>query len=212
MRDIPVFTTENGAASLVLSQIPRRKFACIVVQSTLSPRAFLEECGDFCAMAGAESIYARGDLPEGMFPPYMTVIAMERPLSDLPHTDAALIPLGEGELARWLEFCNDRMALTPLASFLSEEDGRELLKNGACYFIHKDGERIGIGAVCGTAIRAVAALKRGAGRDVVLALCHALSGEKVSLEVADTNAPAMRLYSGLGFQKTGEIARWYKIR
>ena len=43
MKDIPVFTTENGAASLILREIPYRKRAHIRLQATREPEALLEE-------------------------------------------------------------------------------------------------------------------------------------------------------------------------
>ena len=48
MRDIPVFTTQYGVASLVLREIPYRQEAYISIQSSLQPEQLLEECIGFC--------------------------------------------------------------------------------------------------------------------------------------------------------------------
>ena len=60
MRDFPVFTTEHGAASLILKEIPYRKEAYIRIQSTQEPEMLLEECVSFCTACGAEQVYAAG--------------------------------------------------------------------------------------------------------------------------------------------------------
>ena len=58
MKDFPVFTTENGAASLVLKEIPYKKEAYITLRASQAPQALLEECVSFCRACGAEKIYA----------------------------------------------------------------------------------------------------------------------------------------------------------
>ena len=97
------------------------------------------------------------------------------------------------------------------SAYMSFIDGNKLLKKGNGYFIHKDGELLGIGIASDETIEAVAAMQPGAGREVVLALNHALFGEQVILEVASTNNKAVKLYESLGFIKTSELSRWYKI-
>ena len=44
MKDFPMFTTENGVASLVLREIPTRGDAYITVLSSEEPEKLLEEC------------------------------------------------------------------------------------------------------------------------------------------------------------------------
>ena len=45
MRNIPVFTTEFGVASLILKEIPYTGIAYVRLQSSLFPEKLLEECG-----------------------------------------------------------------------------------------------------------------------------------------------------------------------
>ena len=59
MRDIPMFTTENGVAGLVLSQIPYRQTAYVTIHASSEPAALVGECLQFCRAAGAERIFAR---------------------------------------------------------------------------------------------------------------------------------------------------------
>ena len=60
MKDIPVFTTQNGVASLILQEIPTQGCAYIRLQATLSPEQLLAECISFCRMVGATRIYVAG--------------------------------------------------------------------------------------------------------------------------------------------------------
>ena len=65
MKDFPVFTTENGVASLVLKEIPYRRCAYIILRDSLEPEALLAECISFCRACGAERVFAARLLMEG---------------------------------------------------------------------------------------------------------------------------------------------------
>ena len=43
MKDIPVFTTENGAASLILREIPYQQSAYIILRDTREPEKLTAE-------------------------------------------------------------------------------------------------------------------------------------------------------------------------
>ena len=77
MRDMPLFTTENGVASLTLNQIPYTKSAWIRIQDSVMPASLLEECIEFCRALGAEYIYAAGDGCCACFPEYTKIIKMQ---------------------------------------------------------------------------------------------------------------------------------------
>ncbi len=204
-----MFTTENGIASLILREIPTKRTAYVRLQSTASPEEFLKECLEFCRAAGAEAIYATGDPILKKYPHYTTLCSMQGRVEDVGETEFALFPVTE---KTWAEFCriyNEKMAPVPTANTLRLMD-RDQYEKGA-YFVHKEGLLQGIGIVSDNRILAIAACQKGAGRGVLAALCKALSGEEILLDVAENNAPAMNLYSQCGFLKTGELARWYEI-
>lgn len=211
MRDIPMFTTENGAASLTLSQIPYSGKAYIRLQATLEPAALLRECVDFCRCAGAESIYAAGHIFLEKFPVHTQILRMTCPLSALPETDAALIPVQETTLEQWRQLYNEKMLSVDNASYMTASDADRMLKRGDGYFVHRGESLLGIGTVKDGKIGAMAAITAGAGADVVAALCHSIFSDLVTLEVASTNIRAIRLYERLRFIKTGVISTWYKI-
>lgn len=211
MRDIPLFTTEYGVASLVLKEIPYRQIAYVKIQDASDPHAFIKECADFCRMAGAEKVYASGHPALEHFPHHTQIWRMSRMRYGLPDTDAALFPVTEETLPAWVEIYNRRMADTPNAAYMDSLDSRALLESRDAYFVHRLGKLVGIGKASGEQIDAVIAVQPGMGETVVLALNHALSGEWITLEVASANERAVRLYNRLGFLPTSVLSQWYQL-
>lgn len=211
MRDIPMFTTEYGAASLFLKEIPYRGRAHIKIQSSLEPEKLLAECIGFCRACGAEWIDAAGDPYLARFPRLATLIAMSRPREGLTNEEMCLFPATEETMGQWLDIYNARMADVPNAAFLDSRDGREFLKSGDCYFVHDKGQLLGIGKAAGDFLDTVIAVKPGAGEAVLGALATVLTEDTVRLMVADTNTRAVKLYERLGFVKIKELSSWYRV-
>ena len=212
MKDIPVFTTQNGAASLTLRETPYRGIAYIKIQSSLEPAALIEECVQFCTMCGAERIVATGHPALEKYPLRNAVILRQRPLAGLPDTDAALFPVQAHTLKQWLEIYNTGMKNVANAAWMTEKDGQEMLQKGDGYFVHRGDTLLGIGKASYDKIGAIVAVQKGAGADVVLALCHALTADTAMLEVASNNDRAVRLYDRLGFVPVAELSRWYIVK
>ena len=211
MRDIPVFDTEHGVASLFLREIPYRGRAHIKILSSLEPEKLLEECIAFCRTCGAEWIDAAGHEYLGKFPLITTLVRMACPRDTLPATDACLFPVTEDTVEQWRTIYNERMADVPNCAFMDSGHGKEMLAAGDGYFVHRDGVLLGIGRASGEMLDTVIATQPGAGETVVRALASLLTSDTVRLLVADTNAPAVRLYERLGFIKTQEAAKWYRV-
>ena len=211
MRDFPVFTTENGVGSLVLKEIPYSGIAYITIRDSSFPTVFLNECLEFCRAVGAARVYATGHETLETYPLYTSVIKMTTSWDAIPETEACLFPVTHSTLARWREIYNDRMKDVDNAAYMSEQAGREMLTRGDGYFVHLGGELLGIGMASDNRIACVASVVPGKGKDVVCALAHALMCDTVELNVASTNHRAIRLYESLGFIKTSEVSRWYKI-
>ena len=76
MRDIPIFTSEYGAAGLVLKEIPYQQTAYITIHASEDPEKLIEECVSFCRACGAERIYASGHEDLEVFPFHRSVIRM----------------------------------------------------------------------------------------------------------------------------------------
>ena len=211
MRDFPVFTTENGVGSLVLKEIPYSGTAYVTIRDSSEPTIFLEECIAFCRAVGAEHIYASGHNMLSTYPMHCSVLKMSASINDFPDTDASLFPVTEATLSRWREIYNEKMRNVDNASYMSENAAAELLKNGNGYFVHREGELLGIGIASDDRIDCVASCKKGAGKEIIAALTHALMCDTVVLDVASTNQRAITLYETMGFICTGIISEWYKI-
>lgn len=211
MKDFPVFTTEHGVASLILKEIPYQQTAYIIIRDSLEPEKLLDECASFCRACGGERIYATGHDILEQYPFYTAMWKLSCDTARLPDTDAALFPVQEKTLERWRELYNEKVKRVPNGAWMAVSDGQEMLKKGDGYFIHRSEVLLGIGRASGDGIDWVASLQPGAGRDVVAALAHAVTGDTVSLTAASANEKALRLYEKLGFVKTEEISRWYQI-
>lgn len=211
MRDIPVFTTENGVASLIFKEIPYSQTAYVRIQDSLSPAVFCEECVQFCRAVGAEKIFATGHDYLKSYPFHTAIWEMARSTDGLEDTDAAIFPVTEKTLERWREIYNEAMKAVPNASYMTQADGARLLETGDGYFVHRDGNLLGIGKASGERVDAVVSCVPGAGRTVMLALAHAITGERITLQVASSNLRAVKLYEKLDFIRISEVSRWYKI-
>ena len=211
MKDIPVFATEYGIASLVLKEIPYQSAAYVTVRDSLEPERLLEECIGFCRACGADRIYATGHSELESRPLYTAMWQMQCSLEALPDTDAALWPVQENTLKQWQQIYNDKVRNLPNGAWMTDADARKMIDKGDGYFIHRGETLLGIGRASGDTIDWVASLQPGAGRDVLLALSHAITEETVLLTVASVNIKAVKLYENLGFLKNKELSRWFQI-
>lgn len=210
MRDFPFFDTEFGVASLVLKEIPYRGEAYITLRDSLEPEKLLAECVAFCRICGAEKIFATGaSMPEG-YPLHTILLEMRGPV----RTDGAcdhLFPVTESTVARWRQIYNERMRPVDNGATMETRDEARILSSGGAYFIHREGELLGIGWLEGSKLLAVAAVKPGAGERVLRTLMSAVPEETMTLEVASTNQRAIRFYERMGFLPVREISRWHSI-
>lgn len=213
MKDIPVFTTEDGVASLILKEIPYRQEAYIRVQDVQPGRldALLKECASFCRMAGAERVYANGFEETEAYPRSCIVYEMCGTAWVDKEKLENLFPVTEQTVARWRQIHNERMGSVDNAGTLTALDEKQILASGGAYFVHRSGELLGIGWVEEDRLLAIASLQQGAGERVAHTLMSVVEGGQLTLEVASTNEKAIRLYEKLGFLKTKELFRWYKI-
>ena len=212
MKNLPVFTPEYGVATLILKQIPYQEMAYIILQDTLEPLQLVRECADFCRACGAERIYARGNDALAEYPFFTAMWEMTCLRESIPDTDAALWPVQEQTLTQWQDIYNQKVKTVPTGAWMTDADAKDMLSKGDGYFVHRGETLLGIGKASADRIDWVASVIPGAGADVVKALIHATTEDKVSLTVASVNQKAVSLYESLGFLKTAEIARWHTIR
>ena len=213
MKDIPLFTTEFGVASLVLKEVPYRQEAYVRVRSAQAGQLdeLLKECVSFCRMVGAERVYATGHDELDGRAYYGSVIQMRGELLVDGSLVENLFPVTEQTVSRWREICNDRMRQVDFTATLTASDESRILSSGGAYFIHKNGELLGTGWLEDGKLLLICGVQAGAGERVMHTLLALTEGAPVELEVASTNLRAIRLYERLGLIRTKEITKWYKI-
>lgn len=211
MKDIPVFTTEFGVASLTLREIPYQGAAYIRLQDSREPERLLSECVTFCRMAGSEEIYAAGDPCLTTRPFHTAIWQMTCPREALEPGDGALFPVTEATADRFQALYNGKIPKIPNAAWMDGNDKARMLRDAEGYFVHDRGRLLGIGRVSGEELRFLAALEPGAGERVLRTLAGALTGDRCVLEVASENTKAVALYQRLGFVKVRELSRWYRV-
>ena len=213
MRDFPVFTTEYGVASLVLKEIPYKKQAYIRIGDVQMGflKEHLAECVSFCRMAGAETIFAAGNGELEAYPLYTQILEMRGTAWVDKEKLACLFPVTEATVGKWREIYNRAMATVDNSSTLEARDEAKLTESVGAYFVHRDGQLLGIGWLNDCKLLAVAAVEKGAGEIVMHTLMSLVEGDTMTLEVASTNQKAIRLYEKLGFLTIGEISRWYRV-
>lgn len=212
MKNFPFFTTQFGVAALTLREVPYQGKSYIKILDTKEPEMLLQECVDFCRAVGAEEIFASGDPILEKYPYHTALWHMRCDIRSIGHTDAALWPVQQETAARFRSIYNEKVKKLPNGVWMDDAEEKNMLDEGDGYFVHRNGDLLGIGRVKGEEIRFLASVQPGAGEDVVRALCHAIVGEMIVLEVASVNHKAIALYDRLGFIKTAELSRWYKIK
>ncbi len=210
MRDIPVFTTEYGIASLSLREIPYRQEAYICIQSSCQPDELLAECIAFCRACGAEKIYARNHEFLQKYPLHAAIVKMRGIVQVDESKVENLWPVTEQTIQQWREFMNRRLGDVDCAGTLESQGEKEILESGGAYFVHRNGELLGGGWLKNEELLLIAAVP-GAGERVMHTLMSIKPGAALELDVASTNARAIRLYEKLGFVQTQELRRWYKV-
>ena len=211
MKDIPIFTTEHGVASLILQEIPMQGCAYVRIQTTWEPEKMLEDCIGFCRMAGAREIYASGHESLEAYPFHTALWEMCCFRNSLAETDAVLWPMQKDTAEAFRAIYNQKICGIPNAAGLSKTEAARIADNGGGYFIHRNKELLGIGIVEDSEIRFVASVRPGSGADIVCALACSIHQDKITLQVASENRRAIALYERLGFLKTREISRWYCV-
>ena len=210
MKDIPVFTTQYGIASLGLREIPYRQEAYICIQSSCQPEELLAECVGFCRACGAEKIYARNHDCLDQYPVYTAVVKM-RGIAQVDESKVEhLWPVTEETVSKWREFMNERLKNVDNAATLEKQDEKNILEGGGAYFVHRSGELLGAGWLLDGKLLLIAAVP-GSGEKVMHTLISLQPDQPIELEVASTNFRAIRLYEKMGLVQTEELRRWHKI-
>jgi len=209
MKDIPLFTTQYGIASLALQQIPHRSEAYVTIRQAEQPEELLRECVRFCRMCGAERVFAAGHDCLQRLPLHTHVYRM----TGYPGAEeaACLWPVTKENAAAWRKIYNEKMMAVDNATILSFADERQLYEQGGAYFVHDGQILLGIGWLQDKELLALASVVPGMGAKVLSSILSIAGEGPVHLEVASTNAKAIRLYEKMGFMKTEILRSWYCV-
>ena len=122
MKDIGIFPTQYGVATLILREIPYRQEAYIRVQDVQPGELIhlLGECAAFCRACGAEKIFWTGAECEEV--PAMCVLRMRGTAWVDGRLLEQLFPVTAETAARWRSLYNERMRSVPQAKTLSFAD------------------------------------------------------------------------------------------
>lgn len=200
MKDLPIFPCADGLASLILSEIPYRGEAYILVRAVYgSLTGLVRQCANFCADAGAKRIYASGEGDFSAFPVYTRLLDRSIEIALLPPTAARAEQTDNDE---WIRLYNERFRSVPCAKTYQK------MPENAC-FIYDGETRIGLGLCIEDELAAVASFVPGRGSDCVCALAKQIKAPRVKLLCAEENTAAMRLYDRLSFSVDGVRRIWY---
>lgn len=209
MKDFPIFTTEYGVASLILKEIPYKQIAYIIIRDSLEPEKLLEECISFCRICGAERVYASGH-------DYLECYLLHNVIWEMKGTVAAenianIFPVTEQTVTQWRTIYNEKMRNVDNAATQESRDEKEILSSGGAYFVHDNGEMLGIAWLNENRLEVIASVKPGAGERILRTVQSLISEEQMILDVASTNEKAVALYKRMGFIKTAEKSKWYCV-
>lgn len=213
MRDFPIFTTENGVSSLILKEIPYKNTAYIRIRDVQEDffTEHLQECISFCRMAGADHIFAADHSLLQQYPLQVSVLEMRGAAWSDPEKTECLFPVTDATVSQWRRIYNEAMRSVENSATLESWDEKKLTQSAGAYFVHREGNLLGIGWIEDGKLLAVASTQRGAGETVMHSLMSLMEGENLTLEVASSNTRAIHLYEKLGFLKTRELTRWYRV-
>lgn len=211
MKDIPVFTSEYGVASLIFKEIPYRQEAYIVIQSSVQPKQLLEECVSFCRMVGAEKIYARGHEFVEQYPLHSMIYEMRGSVAVDESKVESLWPVTEETVTQWRQTLNERLKDIDHAQTLEKRDEKQILDRGGAYFVHRNGQLLGAGWIADEELLLIASCQKGAGERVLHTLLSVSCPEQLRLQVVSSNEKALRFYERMGFVKTSEVYRWHRV-
>ena len=212
MKDIPMFTTDYGIASLILKEIPYKGVAFVHIRDVQQGfvKEHLDECVGFCRAAGADRVLASHYEILQDYPLESIVYRMALPWTPR-EPEEHLWPVTEETVGQWREIYNHGMRHIDNHATLTSYDEKKIIASGGAYFVHSHGKLLGIGWMEDNKLLALVGVEPGMGMRVAQTLFTTVDADQITLEVVSTNLRAIRLYEKMGFVKTGEVNRWYRI-
>ena len=221
MKNIPVYMGQGGTASLILSEIPLRGTAYILLRTVLSGQLepLLEECAGFCRSCGARRVLVSREKEPLDLPHAYDLIYLRAKKAALPQPDqpCPLTPMGPDNDAVYQRVYNRCFADVSHALSYDRAQIQRIYRARQQAFLALDesGAPWAMGELHGNELAAVGILPefrgQGRSRDLTLTLLQLCPGQSLTLTVASDNAPALALYDSLGFTVCGRDSSWYEM-
>ncbi len=217
MKNIPVFTSSYGIATLILREIPWNGTAYVLIRSVWNDQkaALLEECKSFCRAVGTERIYASWELEELPAEPAWEMRIMTRPKAGLPEPEQPLTlePLTKENSGDYLRIYNACFREVPCAASYDRTSLEPLYGEDLAWLAKVEGVYAGVAEISKAGLEGIAVLPeyRGLGYELALAVLPMVPSTELRLKVASTNRRAISLYERLGFVCAETEKRWWRL-
>ncbi len=216
MNNIPVFLSQGGTATLVLSEIPFSKKAYIYLRTVRQLALLIEESAAFCRQCGAETCFLTGSEETPHLPlrhafDVLLLSVEKRWLPEQPLVPLTQVTAGNDQV--YLSVYNQCFRNISGAITYDQRHLQRIVREQQQAFLAlcPDGTPWGMGELHENELAAVAVLPefRGRGAALTYSLLQHCPGPKITLSVASDNRAALALYEKLGFHVSGLQARWY---
>lgn len=206
MKNIPLFTSEYGVATLILEEIPTKQAGFVLVRSTDNLAGLLADGAKFCRMCGAEVVYGTGDFDFFDYQLAYELLEFSAEKHQLPKPDGKmkLVAVDDSNASPFLQKYDQIFAG-------QVGIGAPKLEEGIGYLVYEGEEWVGIGQIAPGRLEVIGSLKRGMGYDIAAALLAGISAEIITLQVCSLNETAIKLYEKLGFQQGNVMSQYYEI-
>lgn len=215
MKNIPVYTSPHGTATLILREIPMTGRAYVVLRTVISDvQALGADCARFCCMCGAQNVYMSAEEALYFLPHAYDILQLHVEQEALPPGGTAdLLPIAPENDSIYQRIYNRCFQSVSHALLYDRRQIQRIYDQNQQAFLalNQQGKPYGIGELHGNILAAVAVLPkyRGMGTDLTLTLLKRCPGPDVELTVASDNKPALALYEKLGFRVCGVESHWY---
>ncbi len=206
MKNIPLFTSEYGVATLILEEIPTKGAGFVLVRSTDNLAGLLADGAKFCRMCGAGVVYGTGEGDFSGYPLAYGLLEFSAIKHQLPKPDGKvkLVAVDDSSGALFLQMYDQIFAG-------QVGIGTPKLEEGTGYLAYAGEKLVGIGQISPGRLEVIGSLKKGMGFSIAIALLSKISEEIITLQVCSLNETAIKLYEKLGFTEKGKMGDYYQI-
>lgn len=216
MKNIPLFTSSYGLATLILREISWNGRAYVLVREIWHDgAALLEECRAFCLAVGAREVYAAWAEGFETLPAAHAydMLAMSCPKAALPVESLPLEPLSRENADAYLEIYQRCFRDVPSAASYDHKSLEPLYGEDLAWLVPVAGGYGAIAEISKTGLEGIAVLPehRGLGYPLAATVLQMVPSPVVHLRVASTNHRALALYCRLGFTEDAPARPWYRL-